>query len=213
MLKSIGVVVGSYLLSVILVLATDPLLSRLFPGDFVKGSVPSDSCSRREYGVLRGHLDALRVALRPLCSGPRRAPCALVFYYRGGDGHRRDNSQLEQRLAALVLVVLAADLAGELLDRLAACRTPRGFRARLGRDLTCAEKNHFGGRLEENAKNARQRFRPVSPTNGETRRGKVLFRGLNSRVTRPGKHFPAPWAALCGIRRLWRTPTCSTRRC
>src|SRR5579863_4724861 len=43
MLKSIGVVVGSYLLSVILVLATDPLLSRLFPGEFVKGSVPSDS--------------------------------------------------------------------------------------------------------------------------------------------------------------------------
>jgi len=43
MLKSIGVVVGSYLLSVVLVLATDPLLSHLFPGEFVKGSVPSDS--------------------------------------------------------------------------------------------------------------------------------------------------------------------------
>lgn len=42
MLKSIGVVVGSYLLSVILVVATDPLLSRLFPGDFVKGRIPSD---------------------------------------------------------------------------------------------------------------------------------------------------------------------------
>jgi hypothetical protein len=43
MLKSIGVVVGSYLLSVILVFATDPLLSRLFPGDFVKGRIPSDT--------------------------------------------------------------------------------------------------------------------------------------------------------------------------
>src|SRR5271157_4200114 len=43
MLKSIAVVVGSYLLSVVLVLATDPLLSRLFPGDFVKGRVPSDT--------------------------------------------------------------------------------------------------------------------------------------------------------------------------
>ena len=42
MLKSIAVVVGSYLLSVALVLATDPLLSRLFPGDFVRGRVPSD---------------------------------------------------------------------------------------------------------------------------------------------------------------------------
>jgi hypothetical protein len=43
MLKSIAVVVGSYLLSVVLVLATDPLLSRLFPGDLVRGRVPSDA--------------------------------------------------------------------------------------------------------------------------------------------------------------------------
>lgn len=43
MLKSIGVVVGSYILSVVLVLATDPLLSRLFPGDFVRGRIPSDA--------------------------------------------------------------------------------------------------------------------------------------------------------------------------
>ena len=41
MFKSIAVVVGSYLLSIILVVATDPLLSRLFPGDFVKGRIPS----------------------------------------------------------------------------------------------------------------------------------------------------------------------------
>ena len=41
MLKSIAVVVGSYLLSVVLVIATDPLLSRLFPGDFEKGRIPS----------------------------------------------------------------------------------------------------------------------------------------------------------------------------
>jgi hypothetical protein len=40
MLKSIGVVFGSYVLSVVLVLATDPLLSRLFPGDFVKNRIP-----------------------------------------------------------------------------------------------------------------------------------------------------------------------------
>jgi hypothetical protein len=43
MLKSLAVVIGSYLLSVVLVLATDPLLSRLFPGDFVRGRVPSNS--------------------------------------------------------------------------------------------------------------------------------------------------------------------------
>ena len=43
MLKSIAVVVGSYLLSVVLVIATDPLLSRLFPGDFEKGRIPSNT--------------------------------------------------------------------------------------------------------------------------------------------------------------------------
>ena len=43
MLRSIAVVVGSYLLSIVLVVATDPLLSRLFPGDFVRGRVPSDT--------------------------------------------------------------------------------------------------------------------------------------------------------------------------
>ena len=43
MLRSIAVVIGSYLLSVVLVLATDPLLSRLFPGDFVRGRVPSNA--------------------------------------------------------------------------------------------------------------------------------------------------------------------------
>jgi hypothetical protein len=43
MLKSIGVVLGSDALSVVLAMATDPLLSRLFPGDFVKGRVPSET--------------------------------------------------------------------------------------------------------------------------------------------------------------------------
>ena len=43
MLKSIGVVAGSYVLSILLVLATDPLLTLLFPGDFVRGLIPSDA--------------------------------------------------------------------------------------------------------------------------------------------------------------------------
>jgi len=80
--------------------------------------------SHREHGALRRRLDPLCLALRPLCSGTRRAACALVLYRRGSDGHRRDYSQLEQGLAALVLVVLAAHLAGELLDRPAACQSP-----------------------------------------------------------------------------------------
>ena len=43
MIKSIAVVAGSYILSVVLVLCTDPLLSRIFPADFVKGQVPSNT--------------------------------------------------------------------------------------------------------------------------------------------------------------------------
>jgi hypothetical protein len=43
MFKSVAIVIGSYLLSVVLVLATDPLLSKIFPGDFVKGHVPSNN--------------------------------------------------------------------------------------------------------------------------------------------------------------------------
>jgi hypothetical protein len=42
MLKSIAVVLGSYFLSIALVLCSDPLLSKLFPGDFVKGNIPSN---------------------------------------------------------------------------------------------------------------------------------------------------------------------------
>ena len=43
MLRSIAIVVGCYILSVVLVMGTDPLLSRLFPGDFVDGHVPSNT--------------------------------------------------------------------------------------------------------------------------------------------------------------------------
>lgn len=41
MLRSLALVIGCYVLSVILVLSTDPLLSALFPGDFVQGRIPS----------------------------------------------------------------------------------------------------------------------------------------------------------------------------
>lgn len=43
MLKSVAVVIGSYLLSIVLVVLSDPLLSRLFPGDFEKGHIPSNT--------------------------------------------------------------------------------------------------------------------------------------------------------------------------
>src|SRR3569833_1036851 len=40
-IKSMGIVLGSYALSIDLVLCTDPILSRIFPGDFEKGRIPS----------------------------------------------------------------------------------------------------------------------------------------------------------------------------
>ena len=42
MFKSIGIVLGSYALSIILVLCTDPLLTRISPGDFERGHIPSN---------------------------------------------------------------------------------------------------------------------------------------------------------------------------
>ncbi len=51
MLKSVAVVVGSYVLSIVLVLGTDPLLSRMFPGDFVRGRVPSDGALAASTGL------------------------------------------------------------------------------------------------------------------------------------------------------------------
>lgn len=63
MLKSIAVVVGSYLLSVVLVLCTDPLLSRMFPGEFVNGHPPSDRAL-----VSSTVLDFLRLGVCEVCS-------------------------------------------------------------------------------------------------------------------------------------------------
>lgn len=42
MLKSIGIVLGSYVLSIVLVFATDPLLSRIYPGQFERGHIPTN---------------------------------------------------------------------------------------------------------------------------------------------------------------------------
>ena len=78
MLKSIGVVLGSYALSIVLVLCTDPLLSRIFPGDFEKGHVPSTAplvCST-----------ALFVVISILCAWvcarfPPRRPSTHVFWF------------------------------------------------------------------------------------------------------------------------------------
>lgn len=51
MFRSVAVVLGSYLLCMILVITTDPLLSRLFPGDFVAGHVPSNTALLASTGL------------------------------------------------------------------------------------------------------------------------------------------------------------------
>lgn len=83
MLKSIAVVAGSYLLSVVLVLATDPLLSRLFPGDFVPDHVPSDAALIAS--------TALFVAISILCAwlcarfAPGRASRHVLWFFIIGE--------------------------------------------------------------------------------------------------------------------------------
>jgi hypothetical protein len=83
MLKSIAVVVGSYLLSVALVFATDPLLSRLFPGDFVKDRIPSNPALMAS--------TALFVVISILCAwlvarfAPSRAARHVLWFFILGE--------------------------------------------------------------------------------------------------------------------------------
>ena len=83
MFKSIAIVVGSYLLSVVLVLATDPLLSRLFPGDFVQGRIPSSAALMAS--------TALFVVVSILCAwlcarfAPRRAARHVLWFFIVGE--------------------------------------------------------------------------------------------------------------------------------
>jgi hypothetical protein len=83
MFKSVAVIIGSYLLSVVLVLATDPLLSRLFPGDFVKGRVPSDTALVSS--------TALFVIVSVLCAwicarfAPRRPARHVLWFFVVGE--------------------------------------------------------------------------------------------------------------------------------
>ena len=111
------------MLSIVLVVATDPLLSRLFPGDFVKGHVPSNAALLASTGFFCSGVNPVRVGVRALCSQPASHACAVVLHHRRIDGRRSYDSQLEQGMAPLVLALVAADLASELLDRTASGRT------------------------------------------------------------------------------------------
>jgi hypothetical protein len=83
MFKSIAVVVGCYLLSVVLVLGTDPLLSLIFPGDFVRDRVPSNNALLAS--------TALFVVVSILCAaicarlGPARAARHVLWFFILGE--------------------------------------------------------------------------------------------------------------------------------
>jgi hypothetical protein len=83
MVKSIAVVVGSYVLSIILVLATDPLLSRLFPGDFVKGRIPSSTALLASTGCFV----IVSILCAWLCArfAPSRAGLHVVWFFATGE--------------------------------------------------------------------------------------------------------------------------------
>ncbi len=83
MLKSIASVIGAYVLSVILVLATDPLLSRLFPSDYEKGRVPSDAVLMTSTGLF--------IVISILCAwvcarfAPNRAGRHVLWFFIIGE--------------------------------------------------------------------------------------------------------------------------------
>jgi hypothetical protein len=83
MLRSIAAVVGSYLLSIVLVLATDPLLSYLFPGDFAPGRIPSNHALMAS--------TAFFVVVSILCAwlcarfAPRRAGLHVLWFFIIGE--------------------------------------------------------------------------------------------------------------------------------
>lgn len=83
MIKSIGVVIGAYALSIVLVLATDPLLSLVFPGDFVKGQTPSTTPLMASTGLF--------VIISILCAGlcarfaPGRASRHVLWFFLIGE--------------------------------------------------------------------------------------------------------------------------------
>ncbi len=83
MVKSITVVVGSYLLSIVLVLGTDPLLSYIFPGDFVRGRIPSN------FALLVSTVCFVIVSI--LCAwicarfAPRRAGLHVLWFFVLGE--------------------------------------------------------------------------------------------------------------------------------
>ena len=83
MLKSIAIVAGSYLLSVVLVMTTDPLLSLLFPGDFVRDRIPSNAALITSTALFVG----VSILCAWLCArfAPGRASRHVLWFFIVGE--------------------------------------------------------------------------------------------------------------------------------
>src|SRR6185312_9511058 len=85
------------------------------PGRLCGGTGPVVAGARRQHRLLHSYRAVLRLAVRPPGTRPGVAAAALVFRHRRGNGSSDHHSQLEPRLAALVLAFLAVRLASVLL--------------------------------------------------------------------------------------------------
>ena len=83
MFRSIAAVVGSYLISIVLVLATDPLLTRLFPQDYVAGRIPSDTSLLAGTGFFV--LISIFCAWLCVFFSPRRAGRHVLWFFILGE--------------------------------------------------------------------------------------------------------------------------------
>ncbi len=82
MVRSIATVIGSYLLSIVLVLASDPLLRHLFPGEFDAGHVPSNRALLVSTAIFIG-VSILCAWLCARFAPPRKGPHVLAFFLLG----------------------------------------------------------------------------------------------------------------------------------
>jgi hypothetical protein len=83
MLKSVATVLGSYLLSIVLVVLTDPLLARIFPGDFVEGRIPSNAALMASTGLFI----VVSILCAWLCArfAPNRAARHVLWFFIIGE--------------------------------------------------------------------------------------------------------------------------------
>jgi hypothetical protein len=82
-IQSIAVVLGSYLLSVALVMGTNPLLSRLFPGQFAGDHVPSNTA----LAVSTGLFVIVSILCAWICArfAPGRAARHVLWFFALGE--------------------------------------------------------------------------------------------------------------------------------